>query len=233
MPASNASAGASVKGNTWRSSRAERDRSEALLRNILPDPIVQRLNAGETTIADQFTEVSILFADLVGFTEAASRMTPARLVDRLNRIFTGFDQLAMRLGVEKIKTIGDAYMAVGGLPEPRPDHAEAIAHLAIGMLEVVAGENHLYGAAPFEMRVGIHTGPVVAGVIGRHKFIYDVWGDTVNIASRMETTGSPGRIHISDATQRNLGGRFRFEPRGIVELKGRGSANAFFLLGPA
>ena len=213
--------------------RAERDRSEALLRNILPDPIVQRLNAGETTIADQFTEVSILFADLVGFTEAASRMTPARLVDRLNRIFTGFDQLAMRLGVEKIKTIGDAYMAVGGLPEPRPDHAEAIAHLAIGMLEVVAGENHLHGAAPFEMRVGIHTGPVVAGVIGRHKFIYDVWGDTVNIASRMETTGSPGRIHISDATQRNLEGRFRFEPRGIVELKGRGSANAFFLLGPA
>ena len=213
--------------------RAERDRSEALLRNILPDPIVQRLNAGETTIADQFTEVSILFADLVGFTEAASRMTPARLVDRLNRIFTGFDQLAMRLGVEKIKTIGDAYMAVGGLPEPRPDHAEAIAHLAIGMLEVVAGENHLYGAAPFEMRVGIHSGPVVAGVIGRHKFIYDVWGDTVNIASRMETTGSPGRIHISDATQRNLAGRFRFESRGIVELKGRGSANAFFLLGPA
>ena len=212
--------------------REERDRSEALLRNILPDPIVRRLNAGETTIADGFAEVSILFADLVGFTPAAALMTPERLVGKLNRIFTGFDHLALRLGVEKIKTIGDAYMAVGGLPEPRPDHAEAIAHFAIGMLEVLAEENTADGSMPFEVRIGIHSGPVVAGIIGRHKFIYDVWGDTVNIASRMESSGAPGRIHISDITQRHLAGRFHVEPRGLIELKGRGRAEAFFLLGP-
>jgi adenylate cyclase len=213
--------------------KAERDRSEALLRNILPDPIVRRLNAGETTIADAFADVSILFADLVGFTPAAALMTPERLVDKLNRIFTGFDRLSAKLGVEKIKTIGDSYMAVAGLPEPRPDHAEAVAHLAIGMLDVLAEENAADGGTPFQLRIGIHTGPVVAGIIGRHKFIYDVWGDTVNIASRMESSGSPGRIHISDTTQRSLAGRFNIEPRGLIELKGRGSANAFFLLGPA
>ncbi len=212
--------------------KIERDRSEALLRNILPDPIVRRLNAGELTIADHFAEVSILFADLVGFTPAAARMTPEHLVEKLNRIFTGFDQLAQRLGVEKIKTIGDAYMAVAGLPEPRPDHAEAIAHFAIGMLDVLNEENRADSTMPFEVRIGIHTGPVVAGIIGRHKFIYDVWGDTVNIASRMELSGSPGRIHISDATHRSLDGRFHVEPRGMIDLKGRGSANAFFLVGP-
>jgi class 3 adenylate cyclase len=212
--------------------KAERDRSEALLRNILPEPIVQRLNAGELTIADSFSDVSILFADLVNFTAAAARMTPERLVGKLNRIFTGFDKLAMQFGVEKIKTIGDAYMAVAGLPEPRPDHAEAVAHFAVGMLDVIAEENATDSATPFELRVGIHTGPVVAGVIGRHKFIYDVWGDTVNIASRLESTGLPGRIHISEVTQRSLVGRFHVEPRGLVELAGRGSATAFFLLGP-
>ena len=212
--------------------KAERDRSEALLRNILPEPIVQRLNAGELTIADSFTDVSILFADLVNFTATAARMTPERLVGKLNRIFSGFDKLAMQFGVEKIKTIGDAYMAVAGLPEPRPDHAEAVAHFAVGMLDVIAEENATDSATPFELRVGIHTGPVVAGVIGRHKFIYDVWGDTVNIASRLELTGLPGRIHISEVTQRSLVGRFHLEPRGLVELAGRGSATAFFLLGP-
>ena len=159
-------------------------------------------------------------------------MTPERLVDRLNRIFTGFDALALRLGVEKIKTIGDAYMAVAGLPEPRPDHAEAIAHLAIGMLDVLAEESAADGATPFQLRIGIHTGPVVAGIIGQHKFIYDVWGDTVNIASRMESSGSPGRIHISDTTRSALAGRFQVEPRGAIELKGRGRADAFFLVGP-
>jgi adenylate cyclase len=212
--------------------QAEKDRSEALLHNILPAPIVGRLNAGETTIADGFAEVSILFADLVGFTPAAARMTPESLVGKLNRIFSGFDQLAMQLGVEKIKTIGDAYMAVAGLPELRPDHAEAVAHFALRMLDVIAEENAADGATPFELRIGIHTGPVVAGIIGRHKFIYDVWGDTVNIASRMESSGSPGRIHISDTTQRALAGRFLVEPRGMIELKGRGRADAFFLVGP-
>jgi class 3 adenylate cyclase len=213
--------------------RAERDRSEALLRNILPEPIVQRLNAGELTIADSFAEVSILFADLVNFTAAAARMTPERLVGKLNRIFSGFDKLAIEFGVEKIKTIGDAYMAVAGLPAARDDHAEAVVHFAIGMLDVIAEENAVDDATPFEIRVGIHTGPVVAGVIGRHKFIYDVWGNTVNVASRMESTGCPGRIHISDATERALRGRFAVEPRGIVELEGWGETNAFFLIGPA
>jgi adenylate cyclase len=212
--------------------KTERDRSEALLRNILPDQIVRRLNAGETTIADGFAEVSILFADLVGFTPAAARMTPERLVETLNRIFTGFDNLAVKFGVEKIKTIGDAYMAVAGLPELRPDHADVVARFAIGMLAVLDTENAADGAMPFQMRIGIHTGPVVAGIIGRHKFIYDVWGDTVNIASRMESTGSPGRIHISDTTERSLAGRFHVEPRGVIELKGRGNAQGFFLLAP-
>ncbi len=212
--------------------QAEKDRSEALLRNILPDPIVRRLNAGETTIADGFAEVSILFADLVGFTPVAARMTPEHLVAKLNRIFTGFDHLALRLGIEKIKTIGDAYMAVTGLPEPRADHAEAMAHFAVGMLEVLSEENTTDSATPFKLRIGIHSGPVVAGVIGRHKFIYDVWGDTVNVASRMESSGSPDRIHISDTTHRALGDRFHVEPRGLIELKGRGSAHSYFLLGP-
>jgi class 3 adenylate cyclase len=213
--------------------REERDRSEALLRNILPDPIVRRLHGGETMIADSFADVSILFADIVGFTPAAALMTPHRLVEKLNRIFSGFDRLAMRLGVEKIKTIGDAYMAVAGLPEPRPDHAVAVAQLALGMLDVIAMENKADAAATFQLRIGIHSGPVVAGIIGQHKFIYDVWGDTVNVASRMESSGSPGRIHISDATAQALAGRFQLEPRGMVELKGRGPANAFFLLAPA
>ena len=212
--------------------RAEKDRSEALLRNILPDPIVKRLNAGETTIADGFAEVSILFADLVGFTPAAAKMTPDRLVSKLNRIFTGFDGLAIEFGVEKIKTIGDAYMAVAGLPEPRPDHAEAMARFAHGMLEVLAVENAGDEATRFQIRIGIHTGPVVAGIIGRHKFIYDVWGDTVNIASRMESSGNPDCIHVSGATVRSLAGRFELRPRGLVELKGHGHAETFFLLGP-
>ena len=191
---------------------AEKDRSEALLRNILPDPIVKRLNAGETTIADGFADVSILFADLVGFTPAAAKMTPDRLVSKLNRIFSGFDGLATEFGVEKIKTIGDAYMAVAGLPEPRPDHAEAMARFARGMLDVLAAENAGDEVTRFQIRIGIHTGPVVAGIIGRHKFIYDVWGDTVNIASRMESSGNPDCIHVSGATVRSLGGRYEVHP---------------------
>ncbi len=210
----------------------EKDRSEALLHNILPSKIVNRLNAGETTIADGFTDVSILFADLVGFTPVAARMTPERIVAKLNRIFSGFDELAVELGIEKIKTIGDAYMAVAGLPEPRPDHAEVMGYFAMGMLRVLREENESDPATPFQLRIGIHTGPVVAGIIGRHKFIYDVWGDTVNIASRMESSGAPDRIHISEATREAVAHRFDVEPRGVVELKGHGSANSFFLLEP-
>jgi class 3 adenylate cyclase len=209
--------------------KVEKEKSEALLRNILPEPIVKRLSAGETTIADGFSEVSILFADLVGFTPAAARMTPERLVDRLNDIVTAFDELALSLGVEKIKTIGDAYMAVSGLPEPRHDHAETVARFAIAMMEALEANNRIDGTPAFQLRIGIHTGPVVAGVIGHHKFIYDVWGDTVNVASRLESSSNPGRIHVSEATRRALAGRFRFESRGLVDLKGRGPTQTFFL----
>jgi class 3 adenylate cyclase len=209
--------------------KVEKEKSEALLRNILPAPIVKRLSAGEKTIADGFPEVSILFADLVGFTPVAARMAPERLVDRLNDIVTAFDELALRLGVEKIKTIGDAYMAVSGLPEPRADHADTIARFAVAMIEALEANNQVDGVPCFQLRVGIHTGPVVAGIIGHHKFIYDVWGDTVNVASRLESSSSPGRIHVSDATRRALADRYRFESRGLVDLKGRGPTQTYFL----
>lgn len=209
--------------------KAEKEKSEALLRNILPEPIVRRLSAGETTIADGFPEVSILFADLVGFTPVAARMAPEALVDRLNDIVTAFDELALRLGVEKIKTIGDAYMAVSGLPEPRSDHAHTIACFAIAMMEALRANNDVDGAPAFQLRIGINTGPVVAGVIGHHKFIYDVWGDTVNVASRLESSSDPGRIHVSETTRRALADGFHFESRGLVDLKGRGPTHTFFL----
>jgi adenylate cyclase len=212
--------------------RAEKERSETLLRNILPSPVVLRLSAGETIIADSFENVSILFADLVEFTPAAALMTPSQLVDRLNRVFSQFDVLALRLGVEKIKTIGDAYMAATGLPEPRPDHAEAIAQFGLGMLAALQQINGTHEGSPLRIRIGIHTGPVVAGVIGHHKFIYDVWGDTVNVASRLEANSLPGRIQVSEATRRVLAGRYSFEPRGRINLKGRGYTEAFLLIPP-
>ena len=207
---------------------AEKERSEALLRNILPGRIVGRLNGGETVIADRLEEVTILFCDLVGFTEAASRTAPSQLVADLNRLFSAFDALTGALGVEKIKTIGDAYMAGAGLPEPRPDHAEAVAELALRMLEAVERLNRETGTA-FQVRIGMHTGPVVAGVIGTHKFVYDVWGDTVNVASRLEAHGLPGRVHVSDEVRRAVGHRYEFEPRGAIGLRGRGQMETFFL----
>ena len=210
---------------------AEKERSEALLRNILPDPVVLRLNSGETTIADGFEQVSILFADIVGFTPAAALMTPARLLEQLDRVFREFDALAQQLGVEKIKTIGDAYMAAAGLPEPRPDHAEAIVAFAIGILDalqrIATSEEE-----PIRIRIGIHCGPAVAGVIGRHKFIYDVWGDTVNIASRLESQGVSNRIQVSQPIRDALAHRYEFEPRGCISLKGRGSTAAYLLVRP-
>jgi adenylate cyclase len=211
--------------------RAEKERSEALLRNILPNPVVLRLNAGETLIADRFEHVSILFADLVAFTPAAALMTPSQLVDRLNRLFFEFDILALRLGVEKIKTIGDAYMAATGLPEPRPDYAEAMAEFALAMLNALQRMNS-DEANPLQIRIGIHTGPVVAGVIGHHKFIYDVWGDTVNVASRLEANSLPDRIQVSEAMRQLLATRYSFEPRGPINLKGRGCIDAFLLVPP-
>jgi len=164
--------------------KAEKERSDALLRSILPGQIVGRLNSGEVLIADRFDNVTILFCDLVGFTKLAARIAPGQLVENLNRIFSIFDTIAENLGVEKIKTIGDAYMAAAGLPEARTDHAEVIGELALLMFEALDQLNRDVNVS-FKARIGVHTGPVVAGVIGRNKFIYDVWGDTVNVASRL------------------------------------------------
>ena len=208
----------------------ERQRYETLLRNILPGQIVTRLNNGEVVIADRVEEATILFADLVGFTAAASRVTPAVLVNNLNRIFSAFDDLCRRLQIEKIKTIGDAYMAAAGVPLPRADHAEVMADFALAMLAALERVNAA-AEVPFQMRIGIHTGPVVAGVIGSHRFLYDIWGDTVNLASRLESHGLPGRIHVSPQTSQLLEGRYDLEARGLINLRGIGKVRTAFLTG--
>jgi adenylate cyclase len=210
--------------------RVEKERSEQLLLNILPRAIVTRLNGGEAVIADQLRDVTILFADIVGFTLIASKMSAAEVVRMLNGLFSEFDRLAIEHGVEKIKTVGDNYMLAGGLPEPRPDHARAVAEMGLAMLAVIERTNRDL-PSPLQMRIGIHTGDVVAGVIGTHKFVYDIWGDTVNIASRMESHGMPGRIHVSADTQRHLDDHFHLEPRGVVEIKGKDPMETFLLLG--
>jgi adenylate cyclase len=208
----------------------EKAKHEALLRNILPGEIVTRLSGGEVVIADRVEEATILFADLVGFTAAASRVTPAVLVNNLNRIFSAFDDLCQRLQIEKIKTIGDAYMAAAGVPLPRPDHAEVMADFALAMLAALERVNAI-AEMSFQMRIGIHTGPVVAGVIGSHRFLYDIWGDTVNLASRLESHGLPGRIHVSPQTRQLLEGRYHLEARGLINLRGIGKARTAFLTG--
>jgi class 3 adenylate cyclase len=210
--------------------RVEKERSEQLLLNILPQAIVTRLNGGEAVIADHLRDVTILFADIVGFTRVASNMTAADLVRMLNGLFSEFDRLAIEHGVEKIKTVGDTYMLAGGLPDPRPDHARAVAEMALAMLAALERTNRDL-PIPLQMRVGIHSGDVVAGVIGTHKFVYDIWGDTVNIASRMESHGMPGRIHVSADTHRHLDGHFLLEPRGAVEIRGKDPMETFLLLG--
>lgn len=211
---------------------AEREKSERLLLNILPATVAARLKDGEQTIAESFPAASVLFADLTGFTTFSQHADARQLVALLDTIFTAFDHVATAVGVEKIKTIGDAYMAVAGLPVPRPDHAVAMAEMALGMqaafTEAIRGRD-----APLAIRIGIHSGPVVAGVIGRHKFSYDLWGDTVNIASRMESHGEGGRIHVSSTTRDLLGDRYRFESRGSVTIKGKGVMETHFLLGRA
>ena len=208
----------------------EKAKHEALLRNILPGEIVTRLSGGEVVIADRVEEATILFADLVGFTAAASRVTPAVLVNNLNRIFSAFDDLCWRFQIEKIKTIGDAYMAAAGVPLPRPDHAEAIAEFALAMLAALKDVNAV-AEVPFEIRIGIHTGPVIAGVIGSHRFLYDVWGETVNLASRLEFHSLPGRIHVSPQTRQLLEGRYDLEARGLINLRGIGKVRTAFLTG--
>ncbi len=203
-------------------------RSETLLLNVLPAAIASRLKATPGTIADHFDAVTILFADLVGFTQMSARIPPQALVDLLNEIFSDFDALADRHGLEKIKTIGDAYMVVGGLPALRPDHADAVAAMALDMLEVVQRHATRTGM-DLAIRIGIHSGPAVAGVIGRRKFIYDLWGDAVNTASRMESHGMPGQVQVSDATRVLLSSAFVLTPRGTIEVKGKGPMETWLL----
>ena len=209
----------------------EREKSERLLLNILPSAIAGRLKGGEKSIANRHEIVSVLFADLCGFTAMSRKTSPADLVSMLNQIFTAFDHIVEEHGVEKIKTIGDCYMLVGGIPLQRDDHAAAVAECAIEMIAALEGINRANGTE-LQMRVGIHTGPVVAGVIGKIKFTYDLWGDTVNVASRMESSGQPDRIHLSEQTAEQLQGRYLLEDRGFVECKGLGAVKTFFLNGP-
>lgn len=208
----------------------EQQKSEKLLLNILPKPIADRLKRGARTIADSFPEATVLFCDLVGFTELCADITAEELVERLNKIFLAFDLLTESHGLEKIKTIGDAYMLVGGLPTPRPDHAETVASMALDMFDAIAEINQK-AHTDFRIRVGIHTGPVVAGVIGKNKFNYDLWGDTINVASRMESHGAPDRIQISEAVYQRIKNKFLCEERGSIEVKGKGKMVTYWLTG--
>jgi adenylate cyclase len=208
---------------------AEQERSERLLLNVLPAPIAARLMQGEEPIADGFGEVTVLFADLVDFTRRSQPIAPAQVVQFLNELFSTFDRLADRYRLEKIKTIGDAYMVAGGLPDPRPDHAEAVAEMALAIRDEVASRVDP-GGRPLAVRIGVDTGPVVAGVIGRHKFIYDLWGDTVNTASRMESQGVTGCIQVTARTWERLRASYRFERRGSIQVKGKGRMVTYFLV---
>ena len=209
--------------------KLQQEQTEKLLLNILPKPIAERLQKEQKLIADHFDDVSVLFADLVGFTEFCAQKTPTQLVEILNGIFSEFDRLSELHGLEKIKTIGDAYMVVGGLPTPREDHSEAIALLALDMqaalrrFNVTIGEN-------FQLRIGLHSGSVVAGIIGISKFSYDLWGDTVNIASRMESNGLPGKIQVTAGTYERLKEQFVFEERGQILVKGKGKMLTYWLI---
>jgi len=206
----------------------EYQRSEDLLHNILPVEIAERLKSSPGTIADGFEEVTVLFADIVNFTELSEEVSPAELVMVLNEVFSSFDEIAERYGVEKIKTIGDAYMAVCGLPTLREDHADVMADMALDMTKSLRQLKY-HGDRSFTMRIGINSGPVVAGVIGRKKFIYDLWGDTVNMASRMESHGLGGSIQVTEASYNNLKDKYIFEERGLVDIKGKGKVNCYIL----
>ena len=223
----------------------EQGKSEKLLLNILPSPIATQLKEGQSCIAESFEEVTILFADIVGFTELSAQMVPIDLVNFLNQIFSQFDQAAEQLQLEKIKTIGDAYMVVGGLPTYRADHANSVADMALAMQKIVENfnqsqaqrETQLPAPLPaplqnytLQIRIGINTGPVVAGVIGIRKFIYDLWGDAVNVAARMEASGLPNKIHVTEQTYQQLKHHYQFEERGMIPVKGIGEMKTYWLV---
>ena len=208
----------------------EKEKSERLLLNILPLAIAERLKQGDHTIAERYASVTVLFADLIGFTSFANRTDPEALVSLLNSLFSRFDHIAERHGLEKIKTIGDSYLVVGGLPEVRPDHAEAVAEMALEMLTALDELNEERGTE-LAMRIGLNTGPVVAGVIGRKKFTYDLWGSAVNLAARMQSSGLPNRIHLPAETYELLRGKFNLTERGLVECKGLGQIRTYLLDG--
>jgi len=210
--------------------RVEQERAEDLLLNILPSSIADRLKVDTHTIADQFSSASILFADVVDFTPRSERLEPAEVVGLLDHLFSHFDMLAERHGLEKIKTIGDAYMVAAGVPTPRADHARAIVSMGLDMVEAMHSSDQV-GHLGLELRVGINSGPVVAGVIGRKRFLYDLWGDAVNTASRMESHGTPGRVQITRATYELVSDEFDCEPRGAIPVKGKGEMEIWHVLG--
>jgi class 3 adenylate cyclase len=211
-----------------RALEAEQKKTDELLLNILPAAVAEQLKHQRSTIAEHFPEVTVLFADIVGFTKLSTGVPPEEIVNLLNDIFSMFDRLAEMYGLEKIKTIGDSYMVVGGLPMEKRDHVEAIANMALEMKVAIAQVNY-HRQPNFTMRIGIHTGPVVAGVIGVKKFIYDLWGDTVNIASRMESHGIPGEIQVTEAVYDRLKDHYTFEPRGTIPIKGKGEMMTYLL----
>jgi adenylate cyclase len=210
--------------------RVEREKSELLLVNILPSSIAERLKAASQTIADHFDSASILFADVVDFTPLSQRLSPAEVVGMLDQLFSHFDTLVERHGLEKIKTIGDCYMAAAGVPDPSADHARRTALLALDMREAVAA-SAVGNGFDLELRIGINTGPVIAGVIGSKRFLYDLWGDAVNTASRMESHSTPGEIQITRASYELLKDEFVCRPRGAIEVKGKGEMETWYLVG--
>jgi guanylate cyclase len=211
--------------------RVEQEKSEALLVNVLPGSIAARLKATDQTIADHFDATSILFADVVDFTPLSQRLPPAEVVGILDRLFSHFDGLVERHGLEKIKTVGDCYMAAAGVPDPHEDHARRAALLALDMRDAVT-TSAVAGRDGLELRIGINSGPVVAGVIGRKRFIYDLWSDAVNTASRMESHGTPGEIQITRETYELLKDEFVCTRRGTIQVKGKGEMETWYLVGP-
>jgi class 3 adenylate cyclase len=205
----------------------EQQKSERLLLNILPSQIAERLKKPHAILADDFAHVTVLFADIVGFTEISAKLRPPKLVELLNEVFSIFDHLVAKHGVEKIKTIGDAYMVVAGLPAVCDQHVSKIADLALDMQQAISE----YQAYPLSIRIGIHTGPVVAGVIGIRKIAYDLWGDTVNLASRMESQGLAGQTQVSDSVYEALKDEYWFEERGCIQVKGKGEMTTYILRG--